>query len=54
MKFKKAFEVFAAFLETFSVAMTAANFINPVVIFFRCGRLSAMLDEIHQQSIIFI
>jgi hypothetical protein len=30
MKFEKAFEAFAAFLETFSVAMTAANSINPV------------------------
>jgi hypothetical protein len=36
MKFKKAFEAFAAFLETFSVAMTAANFINPVVFFSVC------------------
>jgi hypothetical protein len=36
MKFEKAFEAFAAFLETFSVAMTAANSINPVVNFFRC------------------
>jgi hypothetical protein len=36
MKFEKAFEAFAAFLETFSVAMTAASSINPVVIFFRC------------------
>jgi hypothetical protein len=33
MKFGEAFEAFAAFLETFSEAMTAANFINPVVIF---------------------
>jgi hypothetical protein len=37
MKFEKAFEAYAAFLETFSVAMTAANSINPVVIFFRCN-----------------
>jgi hypothetical protein len=37
MKFEKAFEAYAAFLETFSVAMTAANSINPVVIFFRCS-----------------
>jgi hypothetical protein len=36
MKFEKAFEAFAGFLETFSAAMTAANSINPVVIFFRC------------------
>jgi hypothetical protein len=36
MKFEKAFEAFAAFLETLSVAMTAANSINPVVNFFRC------------------
>jgi hypothetical protein len=34
MKFEKAFEAFAAFLETLSVAMTAANSINPVVNFF--------------------
>jgi hypothetical protein len=40
MKFEKAFEAFAAFLETFSVAMTAANSINPVVIFFRCEFLT--------------
>jgi hypothetical protein len=32
MKFEKAF---VAFLETLSVAMTAANSTNPVVIFFR-------------------
>jgi hypothetical protein len=36
MKFEKALEAFAAFLETLSVAMTAANSINPVVNFFRC------------------
>jgi hypothetical protein len=36
MIFQKAFEAFAAFLETLSVAMTAANSINPVVNFFRC------------------
>jgi hypothetical protein len=36
MKFIKAFEAYAAFLETFSVAMTAANSINSVVNFFRC------------------
>jgi hypothetical protein len=36
MKFEKAFEAFAVFLETLSVAMTAANSINPVVNFFRC------------------
>jgi hypothetical protein len=41
MKFEKAFEAFAAFLETLSVAMTAANFINPVVNFFRCIALRA-------------
>jgi hypothetical protein len=39
MKFEKAFEAYVAFLETFSVAMTAANSINPVVIFFRCKRV---------------
>jgi hypothetical protein len=33
---KKTFEAFAAFLETLSVAMTAANSINSVVNFFRC------------------
>jgi hypothetical protein len=37
MKFEKVFEAFAAFLETFSVAMTAANSINLVVIFFLCS-----------------
>jgi hypothetical protein len=37
MKFDKAFEAFVAFLETLSVAMTAANSTNPVVVdFFRC------------------
>jgi hypothetical protein len=36
MKFEKTFEAFAAFLETLSVAMTAANSINSVVNFFRC------------------
>jgi hypothetical protein len=36
MKFEKAFEAFVAFLETLSVAMTAANSTNPVVDFFRC------------------
>jgi hypothetical protein len=36
MKFEKVFEAFAAFLETLSVAITAANSINPVVNFFRC------------------
>jgi hypothetical protein len=39
MKFEKAFEAFAAFLETLSVAMTAANSINPVVNFFRCTKI---------------
>jgi hypothetical protein len=39
MKFKKAFEAFVAYLETFSVAMTAADSINPLVIFFRCGKI---------------
>jgi hypothetical protein len=33
LKFEKPF---VAFLETLSVAMTAANSTNPVVIFFRC------------------
>jgi hypothetical protein len=37
MKFEKAFEAFVAFLETLSVAMTAANSTNPVVDFFRCS-----------------
>jgi hypothetical protein len=37
MKFEMAFEAFAASLETLSVAMTAANSINPVVNFFRCS-----------------
>jgi hypothetical protein len=37
MKFENAFEAFAAFLETLSVAMTAVNSINPVVNFFRCS-----------------
>jgi hypothetical protein len=57
MKFEKAFEAFAAFLETLSLAiMTAANSINPVVIFFRCacslisttdfGQISSKLAEI--------
>jgi hypothetical protein len=36
MKFEKAFVAFRAFLETLSVAMTAANSTNPVVNFFRC------------------
>jgi hypothetical protein len=36
MKFEKTFEAFAAFPETLSVAMTAANSINSVVNFFRC------------------
>jgi hypothetical protein len=36
MKFEKAFEAFATFLETLSVAMTAAYSINQVVNFFRC------------------
>jgi hypothetical protein len=36
MKFEKAFEAYAAFLETFSVMATAANSISPVVIYFRC------------------
>jgi hypothetical protein len=40
MQFEKAFEAFAAFLETLSVAMTAANSINPVVNFFRCTERS--------------
>jgi hypothetical protein len=34
MKFENAFVAFRAFLETLSVAMTAANSTNPVVIFF--------------------
>jgi hypothetical protein len=37
MKFEKAFEAFAAFLKTLSVAMTAAHSINPVVNFFWCS-----------------
>jgi hypothetical protein len=37
MKFEKAFEAFAAFMETLSVVMTAAYSINPVVNFFRCS-----------------
>jgi hypothetical protein len=41
MKFGKAFEAFAAFLETLPVAMTAANSINPVVNFFRCREISS-------------
>jgi hypothetical protein len=36
MKFEKAVIAFRAFLETLSVAMTAANNTNPVVNFFRC------------------
>jgi hypothetical protein len=34
MKFEKAFEAFVAFLETLSVAMTAAYSTNTVVDFF--------------------
>jgi hypothetical protein len=45
MKFEKAFEAFAAFLETLSVAMTAANSINPVVIFFRCATKKKMYGK---------
>jgi hypothetical protein len=39
MKFEKAFVAFRAFLETLSVAMTAANSTNPVVNFFRCNQI---------------
>jgi hypothetical protein len=35
MKFEKAFVAFRSFLETLSVAMTAANSTDPVVNFFR-------------------
>jgi hypothetical protein len=47
MKFEKAFIAFRAFLETLSVAMTAANSTNPVVIFFRC-----ITDDIQPRGII--
>jgi hypothetical protein len=46
MKFEKALEAFAAFLETLSVAMTAANSINPIVNFFRCRYQLSTPDDI--------
>jgi hypothetical protein len=44
MTFEKAF---AAFQETLSVAMTAANSINPVVNFFRCRLLLMVNGSFH-------
>jgi hypothetical protein len=45
MKFEKAFEAFVAFLETLSVAMTAAHSTNPVVDFFRCKNVKFQKSE---------
>jgi hypothetical protein len=50
MKFENAFEAFAAFLETLSVAMTAANSINPVVNFFRCISLFMVVTVLRNFS----
>jgi hypothetical protein len=50
MKFEKTFEAFAAFLETLSVAMTAANSINSVVNFFRC-RCAKLWMEIQKSGL---
>jgi hypothetical protein len=59
MKFEKAFEAFATFLETLSEAMTAANSINPVVNFFSVhtchtgNKIYNLLRESNSYSLLF-